>query len=99
VYGTFETCRPTLKMSVYRGRPEVIGAQSNRRDCPKATSLSANRSVSVERPKVPLRRSASVSPYEEAKDKQNRAILSTCAKCGRRRCQWPRRIRPTFTSG
>jgi hypothetical protein len=21
------------------------------------------------------------------------------AKCGRRRCQWPRRIRPTFTSG
>src|ERR1700732_2795667 len=26
---TFETCRWTLKMSAYRGRPEVIGARSN----------------------------------------------------------------------
>jgi DnaJ-class molecular chaperone len=30
-YGTFETCRPMLPMSVHRGRPEVIGASSNRR--------------------------------------------------------------------
>jgi hypothetical protein len=26
--GTFETCRRMLRMSVYRGRPEVIGAPS-----------------------------------------------------------------------
>jgi hypothetical protein len=39
------------------------------------------------------------SPYEEAHDKQNRPILSTFAECGRRRCQWPRWIRLTFTSG
>ena len=26
--GTFEACRQTLRMSVYRGRPEVIGARS-----------------------------------------------------------------------
>jgi hypothetical protein len=32
VVGTFETCRRTLKMSANRGRSEVIGAQSNRRD-------------------------------------------------------------------
>jgi hypothetical protein len=31
VVGTFETCRRTLRMSVYRGRPEVIGARSERR--------------------------------------------------------------------
>jgi len=30
-HGTFETCRRTLRMSVYRGRPEVIGARSERR--------------------------------------------------------------------
>jgi molybdate transport system substrate-binding protein len=30
-YGTFETCRPGLKMSVYRGRPEVTGRRSKRR--------------------------------------------------------------------
>jgi NAD(P)-dependent dehydrogenase (short-subunit alcohol dehydrogenase family) len=29
-YGTFETCRPALKMSVYRGRPEVTGRRSKR---------------------------------------------------------------------
>ena len=29
--GTFETWQRTLRMSVYRGRPEVIGAQSERR--------------------------------------------------------------------
>src|SRR6202165_292639 len=28
VVGTFETCRRALKMSVHRGRPEVIGAPS-----------------------------------------------------------------------
>ena len=28
---TFETCRWTLRMSVYRGRPEVTGAPSKRR--------------------------------------------------------------------
>src|SRR2546428_4716602 len=28
--GTFETCRRTLNMSVNRGRPEVIGARSER---------------------------------------------------------------------
>ena len=28
---TFETCRPVPPMSVHRGRPEVIGASSNRR--------------------------------------------------------------------
>ena len=28
VVGTFETCRPALRMSVYRGRPEVVGARS-----------------------------------------------------------------------
>jgi hypothetical protein len=37
-WGTFEACRRTLRVSVCRGRPEVIGAQSNRRDCPKASS-------------------------------------------------------------
>ena len=26
--GTFETCRRTLKMSAYRGEPEVIGRRS-----------------------------------------------------------------------
>src|SRR5437879_4192097 len=26
VYGTFETCRPTLRMSANRARPEVAGA-------------------------------------------------------------------------
>jgi len=30
----FETCRRTLRMSVYRGRPEVIGAPSEWRDWP-----------------------------------------------------------------
>ena len=32
--GTFETCPPILRMSVYRvpGRPEVAGVRSNRRD-------------------------------------------------------------------
>jgi hypothetical protein len=28
-FGTFETCRPTLRMSVYRGTPEVTPASSN----------------------------------------------------------------------
>src|ERR1700737_3710007 len=28
----FETCRRALRMSVYRGRPEVIGAPPERRD-------------------------------------------------------------------
>ena len=28
---TFETCRWTLRISVYRGRPEVTGAPSKRR--------------------------------------------------------------------
>src|SRR6266436_2814647 len=31
-HGSFETCRRTLRMSAYRGRPEVIGARSERRD-------------------------------------------------------------------
>ena len=30
--GTFETCRRTVTMSVYRGRAEVVGTQPNRRD-------------------------------------------------------------------
>jgi CheY-like chemotaxis protein len=30
--GTFETCRRTQKMSAIRGRPEVIGARSKRRE-------------------------------------------------------------------
>jgi hypothetical protein len=30
-FGTFETCRRTLRMSVYWGRPEVIGRVSKRR--------------------------------------------------------------------
>jgi hypothetical protein len=30
--GTFETCQPALRMSVHRGRPEVVGPRSNRRD-------------------------------------------------------------------
>jgi hypothetical protein len=29
-FGTFETCRPALRMSVYQGRPAVIGARSER---------------------------------------------------------------------
>ncbi len=29
---TFETCRPGQKMSIYRGRPEVTGRRSKRRD-------------------------------------------------------------------
>ncbi|MEA2911029.1 MAG: hypothetical protein QOJ15_3110 [Bradyrhizobium sp.] len=32
VLGTFETCRLTLKMSAYRGRPEMAPASSNRRE-------------------------------------------------------------------
>ena len=28
LFGTFETCRRSLKMSAYRGTPEVIGTQS-----------------------------------------------------------------------
>jgi hypothetical protein len=32
VHGTFETCRPDLSMSVHRGRSEVTGEQSERRD-------------------------------------------------------------------
>src|SRR6266550_2239700 len=31
--GTFETCRSAQKMSALRGRPEVIGAWSDCRDC------------------------------------------------------------------
>ena len=34
--GTFETCRRALRMSDCRGRPEVTGRWSNRRDCPSA---------------------------------------------------------------
>src|SRR5713101_3493330 len=30
VHGTFETCRPALRMSVYPGRPEVTGRWSKR---------------------------------------------------------------------
>jgi hypothetical protein len=30
--GTFETCRPALKMSVHRGRAEAVGLRPNRRD-------------------------------------------------------------------
>jgi hypothetical protein len=30
-YGTFETCRQTLRMSGVRGRPEVIDRPSKRR--------------------------------------------------------------------
>src|SRR5216684_8267853 len=30
-FGTFETCRPTLMMSVHRGRPEVAGRLPKRR--------------------------------------------------------------------
>src|ERR1700694_4957308 len=30
--GTFETCRRALRMSVHRGRPEVTGRRSERRD-------------------------------------------------------------------
>jgi hypothetical protein len=33
-YGTFETCRRTLRMSVCRGRAEVVGSGSERRVCP-----------------------------------------------------------------
>jgi hypothetical protein len=29
--GTFETCRPVLRMSVHRGRTEVIGQRLKRR--------------------------------------------------------------------
>ena len=36
--GTFETSRCTVTMSVYRGRPEVIGTRTNRHDDPYATS-------------------------------------------------------------
>ncbi|HEX9468191.1 MAG TPA: hypothetical protein VF957_01480, partial [Bradyrhizobium sp.] len=32
VHGMFETCRLTLSMSANRGRPEVTGALSKRRD-------------------------------------------------------------------
>src|SRR5258708_34138161 len=32
-FGTFETCRRTLRMSVYWGRPEAIGARLKRRFC------------------------------------------------------------------
>jgi hypothetical protein len=31
-FGTFETCRPALAMSVHRGRSEVTGERSERRD-------------------------------------------------------------------
>jgi hypothetical protein len=29
-HGTFETCQPALKLSAYRGRPEVIGSRAGR---------------------------------------------------------------------
>jgi hypothetical protein len=32
VHGTFETCRPASPTSVDWGRPEIIGASSNRRE-------------------------------------------------------------------
>ena len=32
VVGTFETCPPTLRMSVHRGRPEVAVVRPNRRE-------------------------------------------------------------------
>jgi hypothetical protein len=32
-YGTLETCRWTLKMSAYRGGPEVVGTRLSRRVC------------------------------------------------------------------
>jgi hypothetical protein len=31
-FGTFATCRLTPTMSVHRGRPEMVGTRSNRRD-------------------------------------------------------------------
>jgi hypothetical protein len=34
--GTFETCPPTLTMSVHRDNPEVAVVRPNRRECPKA---------------------------------------------------------------
>jgi hypothetical protein len=33
-YGTFETCRPALKMSAFKGRPEVTDRRSKRRVWP-----------------------------------------------------------------
>ena len=40
VHGTKRTSRPDRTMSVHRGRPEVNGASSNRRDDPERTSSS-----------------------------------------------------------
>jgi len=31
-FGTFETCRCSLMMSVYRGRAEIVGTWPNRRE-------------------------------------------------------------------
>ena len=45
---------------------------------------------------MPLRRSAKCVTVRGAKDKQNRAVLSTFAECGRRRCQWPRQDSPNL---
>ena len=47
--GTFETCRQTPRMSVYRGRPEVMGGQNDAIDptetlaAPKGGNASAIR--------------------------------------------------------
>src|ERR1700682_518043 len=34
LHGPFETCRTAQNMSVHRGRPEVTGGRSERRECP-----------------------------------------------------------------
>src|SRR5713101_7065880 len=46
-FGTFETCRRTLKRSAYRGRSEVIGSQSERRDWTRSRSRICQRSLTA----------------------------------------------------
>jgi hypothetical protein len=38
-FGTFETFRPSVTVSAFGGKPEVIGGGANRRDRPKADTL------------------------------------------------------------
>jgi hypothetical protein len=63
------------------------------------SDIAARKSVRQrrKRPKAPLRRSAKCVTVRAGQGQAE--PRRTFAECGRRRCQWPRTIRPTFTSG
>jgi hypothetical protein len=67
--GTFETCEPALKLSVHRGRPEVIGARPNDANDPTRTSASFEHSFEPHRPPKGrvARRSAAINHTEASR--------------------------------